>query len=65
MIRLNSLMIAVLLLWSHLAGQTPDRNAPKLKEPVLLTSCGQSPGPLKFQVFLKRLGIPFEYNLQA
>lgn len=33
--------------------------------PVLLTSCGQSPGPVKLQVFLKRLGIDHEYKTDA
>ncbi|MCX6544651.1 MAG: DUF6305 family protein [Acidobacteria bacterium] len=33
--------------------------------PVLLTSCGQSPGPVKLQVFLKRLGIEHEYKTDA
>jgi hypothetical protein len=34
-------------------------------EPVLLTSCGQSPGPVRLRVFLQKLGIAFDYNLQA
>ena len=33
--------------------------------PILLTSCGQSPGPLKLTVFLKRLGIEFDYKTDA
>lgn len=37
----------------------------KLEQPVLLTSCGQSPGPLKFKVFFGRLNIDYVYNLQA
>ena len=39
--------------------------APKAQAPVLVTSCGQSPGPLKLTVFLKRLGIEFEYKTDA
>ena len=27
----------------------------KAEQPVLVTSCGQSPGPMKFKVFMKRL----------
>ena len=34
-------------------------------EPVLLTSCGQSPGPVKLKIFLQKLNINFDYNLQA
>jgi len=30
-----------------------------------VTSCGQSPGPLKITVFLKRLGIEHEYKSDA
>jgi hypothetical protein len=37
----------------------------KLEQPVLLTSCGQSPGPLKIKVFLAKLNIDHVYNLQA
>jgi len=34
-------------------------------EPVLLTSCGQSPGPVRLKIFLQKLNINFDYNLQA
>jgi hypothetical protein len=37
----------------------------KLEQPVLLTSCGQSPGPLKIKVFLAKLKIDYVYDLQA
>jgi len=33
--------------------------------PVLVTSCGQSPGPLKITVFLKQLQVDFEYKTEA
>jgi hypothetical protein len=39
--------------------------APKAQAPVLVTSCGQSPGPLKLTVFLKKLGIPYDYKADA
>jgi hypothetical protein len=39
--------------------------AEKAALPVLLTSCGQSPGPVKIQVFLKKLQFDYVYNLQA
>ncbi len=38
---------------------------PKAQAPVLVTSCGQSPGPLRFTVFMKRLGISHEYKETA
>jgi hypothetical protein len=50
------------LLSSPAQAQKP---AMKLGQPALLTSCGQSPGPLKFKVFLTRLNIDYVYNLQA
>jgi hypothetical protein len=34
-------------------------------EPVLLTSCGQSPGPVRLKIFLQKQNIAFDYNLQA
>lgn len=39
--------------------------APTAQTPVLVTSCGQSPGPVRFTVFLKRLGIDHEYKADA
>jgi hypothetical protein len=39
--------------------------APKAQAPVLVTSCGQSPGPLKLTVFLKKLGIEYDYKADA
>jgi Domain of unknown function (DUF6305) len=39
--------------------------AAKVSAPVLVTSCGQSPGPLKITVFLKQLGVEFEYKSEA
>ncbi len=37
----------------------------KADQPILLTSCGQSPGPLKIKIGLKRLKFDHDYNLQA
>jgi hypothetical protein len=34
-------------------------------EPVLLTSCGQSPGPVRLKIFLQKNNIVFDYSLQA
>jgi hypothetical protein len=36
--------------------------APKAQAPILVTSCGQSPGPVRITVFLKKLGIDFDYK---
>ena len=65
MVRLSAVMVCFLLWCLPVAGQSAGSKNPILKEPVLVTSCGQSPGPLKIQVFMKRLGIDFEYHLQA
>jgi hypothetical protein len=55
-----TLIISSLFLFNHpvAVGQTAS-------EPVLLTSCGQSPGPVRAKVFLQKLGIVFEYNALA
>ena len=37
----------------------------KAELPVLVTSCGQSPGPVRIQFFFNRLQIDHVYNLQA
>jgi hypothetical protein len=47
------------------AGASAQPAAPKAQAPVLLTSCGQSPGPLKLTVFLKKLGIGHDYKPDA
>jgi len=49
---------------SVLAGQRPleAQDAPVTADlPVLLTSCGQSPGPIRIQFFLNRLDIQHEF----
>lgn len=45
-----------------LAGQA---QAPTAQLPVLLTSCGQSPGPERVKFFLNRLGLQHEFLAQA
>jgi hypothetical protein len=57
-----SILVVLLLVWSPVWSQ---KQAVKLDQPVLLTSCGQSPGPLKIKVFLAKLSIDHVYNLQA
>lgn len=56
------LIIAVGLIACPASAQ---KQAVKLEQPVLLSSCGQSPGPLKIKVFFGKLGIDYVYNLQA
>jgi hypothetical protein len=47
------------------ATASAQATAPKAQAPVLVTSCGQSPGPLKITVFLKQLQIAYEYKAEA
>lgn len=42
-----------------------DLFAQTAEEPVLLTSCGQSPGPVRLKIFLTRLKVDYDYNLMA
>jgi hypothetical protein len=39
--------------------------AEKARLPVLVTSCGQSPGPVKVKVFMTKLKLDYVYNLKA
>lgn len=55
-------LILVSAFFSLAASQAPAQTA---SEPVLLTSCGQSPGPVRLKIFLQKLNIIFDYNLQA
>lgn len=68
MVRVIRIFPIALVLPAVLALATPvafGQTAPKADAPVLVTSCGQSPGPLKLTVFLKRLGIAYEYKSDA
>jgi hypothetical protein len=38
---------------------------PKASVPILLTSCGQSPGPVMLKVFLQKLSLNFDFNVLA
>lgn len=42
-----------------------DISAQTAEEPALLTSCGQSPGPVRLKIFMSRLSIDYDYNLMA
>jgi hypothetical protein len=43
----------------------PDMMAQKAGQPVMLTSCGQSPGPVRLRIFMHRLSLDFEYKEMA
>ncbi len=55
------LALAVLVATAAWAQAT----AAKATAPVLVTSCGQSPGPLKMTVFLKQLQVEYDYKAEA
>jgi len=57
-----ALIIAALALTAFAAGQA---EAPKAETPVLLASCGQSPGPVMLKVILQKLGLKYELNSLA
>ena len=63
--RMFAVVIAALVAFGPASDASAQPAAPKAHAPVLVTSCGQSPGPLKLTVFLKRLGIDFEYKSDA
>lgn len=67
MMRRASLLVVLLVLASLALAPAAwaQAAAPKGQAPVLVTSCGQSPGPLKITVFLKKLAIPFDYKPDA
>jgi len=69
MIRRLPVLVLLVIAAFGLALVTADAWAqpavPKAQAPVLVTSCGQSPGPLKITVFLKRLGIEYDYKTDA
>lgn len=54
------LLLSILFLIANI-----DLSAQTAEEPVLITSCGQSPGPLKMKIFMKRGDYEFDYDLQA
>jgi hypothetical protein len=58
-------LIFLICLGSFLSFSVNQAVAQNASEPVLLTSCGQSPGPVRLKIFLQKLTINFDYNLQA
>ena len=60
---LTAMIIAALALTATFAaGQA---QAPRAETPVLLASCGQSPGPVMLKVILHKLGFSYELNALA
>jgi len=60
-----SIISVIILLLGGLMLVPANSQAQTAEEPVILTSCGQSPGPVRLKIFMKRLKIDFEYNLQV
>lgn len=57
-----ALALTIPLAVRPLDAQTP---APTAQLPVLLTSCGQSPGPERVKFFLSRLALEHDFQAQA
>ena len=58
--------IFTISLFSILTSVTiQDVTAQTAEQPVLLTSCGQSPGPVRLKIFMTRLELDFDYSLFA
>jgi hypothetical protein len=57
--------VIILLAVAVCAAPTMAQGTAKASAPVLVTSCGQSPGPLKLTVFMKRLAIEHDYKPDA
>jgi ABC-type proline/glycine betaine transport system substrate-binding protein len=56
------IIAALALTATFAAGQA---QAPRAETPVLLASCGQSPGPVMLKVILHKLGLSYELNALA
>lgn len=65
MIRLSRYGLAAALAVGLFATLATPALAQKAQEPVLVTSCGQSPGPIRMTVFMKRLQIDHEFKADA
>ncbi|MFB0565998.1 MAG: DUF6305 family protein [Candidatus Aminicenantaceae bacterium] len=60
------LFLTVLLIsWIFSSLSAAQTETPKANLPVLITSCGQSPGPVMLKVILKKLNLDFELNSLA
>lgn len=68
--RLLSIYAALVLALALFAGAASPvyaqaKAAPKAQAPVLLTSCGQSPGPARIKVFLQRQQVAYDLKETA
>ena len=64
--RLQKIALAAALILSLAAATTTPLSSQATAElPVLITSIGQSPGPVYFRVFMNRLGYDFVFNSLA
>ena len=61
---LMSSVLTILVLMAAISPLFAQDKEIKAELPALITSCGQSPGPLKLKVFMKRLQMDHEYSLQ-
>lgn len=52
------LLLVPMIFETAIFAQTAD-------QPALLTSCGQSPGPVRLKIFMTRLKLDYDYNLMA
>ncbi len=62
LIRTGLCLVLAACLAATASAQSPSAKA---QAPVLVASCGQSPGPVRITVFLKQLQIDFEYKAEA
>ena len=58
-------IVLVFLMIFQLSAVLAQDETVKAELPVVITSCGQSPGPMKLKVFMNRLKFEHEYNLQV
>jgi len=65
MIRASRYGLVAALAVALFVALAPPALAQKAQTPVLVTSCGQSPGPLRMTVFMKRLAIDHDYKDNA
>ncbi len=56
-------LFIIMLLTSIVIGA--DISAQTAEQPALLTSCGQSPGPVRLKIFMTRLKLDYDYSLMA
>jgi len=58
-------LMFIIFLCINLSNISNDLSAQTAEQPVLLTSCGQSPGPVRLKIFMTRLNLDYDYSLMA